>query len=233
MKYDFKSTIKKLSLYTSPCYTRSMIINYFGGESVKIQFGDTILAFNPISADSSLKASKFGADIVLSSLNHEDMNGADQVSFGDRKPFVISGPGEYEVKGVFIKGFGSESQYGNEKRINTIYSVALEGMNICFLGALSTTELPKEADEGIDGVDVLFVPIGGDGVLSPSDAYKLAISIGPKIIIPIHYGDIGQPDSLKKFLKETGTNPKPEAKLTLKKKDLEGKVAEVVVLERE
>jgi L-ascorbate metabolism protein UlaG (beta-lactamase superfamily) len=217
-----------------------MIINYFGGEFVKVQFGDTILAFNPVSKDSSLKTSKFGADIVLISLNHEDMNGIDQVTFGEKKPFVVSGPGEYEVKGVFIKGFVSESNYGGlptgqavEKRINTIYSISLEGMNICFLGAIDTEKLPTEADEAIDDVDILFVPIGGDGVLGALAAYKLAVSISPKIIIPIHYGDIGGKDALKAFLKEAGENPKPETKLTLKKKDLEGKEALVVVLEKE
>ena len=210
-----------------------MIINYLGGEFIKVQFGDTILAFNPISKDSKLATAKFGADIVLSTLNHPDMNGIDQVSFGEKKPFVISGPGEYEVKGVFIKGFQSESGYDGEKRINTIFTVALEGMNICFLGAVNTPELSKEADEGIDGVDILFVPIGGDGVLNPASAYKLAVAIGPKIIIPIHYGDVGGKDSLKAFLKEAGESPKPETKLTLKKKDIEGKDAEVVVLEKE
>ena len=210
-----------------------MIINYLGGEFFKVQFGDTVLAFNPISKDSSLKSSKFGADIVLYSINHEDMNGVDQVTFGEKKPFVIAGPGEYEVKGVFIKGFVSESHYGGEKRINTIYSVSLEGMNICFLGAIDTEHLPKEADEAIDDVDILFAPIGGEGVLTPAGAYKLAVSMGPKIIIPMHYGDIGGKDTLKAFLKEAGENPKPEAKLTLKKKDLEGKDADVVVLEKE
>jgi L-ascorbate metabolism protein UlaG (beta-lactamase superfamily) len=210
-----------------------MIITYLGGEFVKVQFGDTILAFNPVSKDSKLKTSKFGADIVLSSLNHTDMNGIDQVSFGDKRPFVINGPGEYEVKGVFIKGLPSETGYGGEKRANTIYSVALEGMNICFLGAINTPELPKETDEGIDGVDILFVPIGGDGVLNPTQAYKLAVSISPKIIIPVHYGDVGGKDALKQFLKEAGESPKPEGKLTLKKKDLDGKEAEVVVLEKE
>jgi L-ascorbate metabolism protein UlaG (beta-lactamase superfamily) len=210
-----------------------MIINYLGGQFVKIQFGDTTLAFNPVSKDSKLKAAKFGADVVLTSVNHPDFNGVDQVTFGDKKPFAISGPGEYEVKGVFIKGFGSESGHDGEKRINTIYTVALEGMNICFLGALNTGELPKEADEAIDAVDILFVPISGDGVLDPAKAYKLAVSIGPKIIIPVNYGDMGDKDALKKFLKEAGENPKPEPKLTLKKKDLEGKDADVVVLERE
>lgn len=200
---------------------------------MKIQFGDTILAFNPISKDSSLKASKFGADVVLTSVNHPDMNGVDQVTFGEKKPFVISGPGEYEVRDVFIKGFGSESGYDGEKRINTIYTVSLEGMNICFLGALNTPELPEEVDEAIDAVDILFVPISGEGVLDPAKAYKLAVSIGPKIIIPVNYGDSGDKDALKKFLKEAGENPKPEPKLTLKKKDLEGKEADVIVLERE
>jgi L-ascorbate metabolism protein UlaG (beta-lactamase superfamily) len=210
-----------------------MIINYLGGEFVKVQFSDIILAFNPVSKDSSLKTSKFGADIVLSSLNHPDMNGVDQVAFGEKKPFVITGPGEFEVKGVFVKGLPSESGYDGEKRVNTIFSVALEGMNICFLGAVNTPELPSETDEAIDDVDVLFVPIGGDGVLDAVKAYKLAVSIAPKIIIPIHYGDIGGKDALKAFLKEAGESPKPEAKLTLKKKDLEGKEAQVVVLEKE
>ena len=191
-----------------------MIITYLGGESVKVQFGDTILAFNPVSKESKLKPSKFGADIALVSLNHLDMNGVDQVTFGEKKAFSIAGPGEYEVKGVFIKGLASESEYGGEKRINTIYTVALEGMNICFLGAINQSELPKDAEEAIDDVDILFVPIGGDGVLDPAKAYKLAVSIGPKIIIPIHYGEIGGKDSLKAFLKEAGESPKAEAKLT-------------------
>lgn len=214
-------------------YTLSMIITYLGGEFIKIQFGDTTVAFNPVSKDSSLKTSKFGADVVLSSINHEDMNGVEQLVFGDKKPFVITGPGEYEIKGVFIKGLLGVSKYGGEQCINTIYTMSLEGMNICHLGAQSAVELQKDTDEAIDEVDILFVPIGGEGVLDPATAYKLAVSIGPKIIIPIHYGDIGDKDALKKFLKEAGENPAPLPKLTLKKKDLEGKEAEVVVLEKE
>ncbi|MBU6426977.1 MBL fold metallo-hydrolase [Patescibacteria group bacterium] len=214
-----------------------MIITYLGGESVKVQFGDTILAFNPISKDSFLKHNKFGADIVLSGLNHKDMNGVDQVTFGDKKPFVINGPGEYEVGGVFIKGFQSESNYDKERRINTMFSVTLEGMNICFLGAINQIELPKEADEAIDCVDVLLVPIGGDGVLDAQKAYKLAVEIGPKVIIPMHYGDIEKNPAaggaLKLFTKEAGENPAPVSKLTIKRKDLEGKEAEVVILEKE
>jgi L-ascorbate metabolism protein UlaG (beta-lactamase superfamily) len=209
----------------------SMIITYFGGEFFKVQFGDTTLAFNPISKESKLKSSRFGADIVLSTTYHEDFNGTEQVTHGDKKPFVISGPGEYEVNDVFIKGLSSESKYGGNDLINTIYTVSLENMNICFLGAIKNTQLKTETIEALDEIDILFVPIGGEGVLEPGESYKMAISLNPKIIIPMHYGDVGVKDALKIFLKEAGENPKPEPKLTLKKKDLEGKEGDVIVLE--
>ena len=208
-----------------------MVITYFGGEFFKVQLGDTTLAFNPISKESKLKQSRFGADIALVSLNHRDMSGVENVTHGDTKPFVISGPGEYEVKGVAIRGLMSESKYGGEDRLNTIYLVSLEGMNICFLGALSSKDLKNETVEALDGIDILFVPIGGEGVLSPADSYKLSVKLEPKLIIPMHFGDVGEKDVLKKFLKEAGEEgTKAEDKLTLKKKDLEGKEGEVAVL---
>ncbi len=204
-----------------------MIITYYGGEFFKVQFGDITLAFNPISRDSSLKSSRFGADIVFISTNHKDFNGIDQVTHGEKKPFIINSPGEYEVKGVFIKGLPSKSGLG----MNTIYSISLENMNICFLGALNNPELDAESEEALDGIDILFVPIGGEEVLDPVKAYKLAISLEAKIIIPMHYGDMGMKDALKVFLKEAGENPISESKLTLKKKDLEGKEGSIAILD--
>lgn len=208
-----------------------MVISFLGGESLKIQFGDTVIAYNPVSKDSKLKSTSFRSDIVLVSANHEDMNGIENASRGDVPPFVISGPGEYEVKGIIVKGYQSESQYGGDKLINTIYLMTLEGMNICFLGALSNGKLPTEVMEDLEEVDILVTPIGGEGVLDPAEAYKLAIQIEPHIIIPIHHGDIGSAGALKAFLKEGGED-KPETldKLTLKKKDLEGKQGDIVVL---
>ena len=105
-------------------------------------------------------------------------------------------------------------------------------MNLCFLGALASPEnLSSETKEALDDIDILFVPIGGDGVLSPSEAYKLAVKLEPSIIIPIHYGDDLSPQALKTFLKEGGEEKvSPLEKLTIKKKDLEGKEGDIVVL---
>jgi L-ascorbate metabolism protein UlaG (beta-lactamase superfamily) len=210
-----------------------MVINYLGGSCFKITQGDLTLAFNPPSKDSSLKASKFGADIALVSYDHEDFNGVENAAFGEREPFVIAGPGEYEVKGVAVRGFGSESSYGmdagkagGDKGINTIYSISLEGMTLCFLGALGTSTLPQTAKQELDNIDILFLPIGGQGALGYAEANKLAVQLEPKAVIPMHYDAA----SLKSFLKEAGEEVKPVDKLTLKKKDLDGKEGEIIVL---
>lgn len=208
-----------------------MVISYLGGEAFKIQFGDIVIAYNPISKNSKLKSSSFGADIALVGLNHDDMNGVENASRGEKLPFVITGPGEYETKGVFIHGFPSISQYAGKERINTIYTVSLENMNLCFLGALSTKEIPSEVAEELKEIDILFVPIGGEDVLSPAEAYKVANSLESKIIVPMHYGMNGDDKALKTFLKEGGEeSAEKHDKLTIKNKDLEGRKGDIIVI---
>lgn len=196
-----------------------------------MQQGDLVLVFNPPAKESKVKVARFGADLALISLNHHDMNGASSVTHGERSPLVISGPGEYETKGVVIRGIASESQYGGEKRINTVYTVALEGMNLGFLGAFGKTELTPALKETLGDLDILFVPIGGEGTLAPAEAYKLAVMLEARLIIPIHFAGLGEAGALKAFLKEAGEEKLAMVeKLTLKKKDLEGKEGEVAVL---
>ncbi len=210
----------------------NMIITYQGIEFIKIQHGDTVLAFNPVSKNSKFKTPRFGADIALVGLNHEDMNGYDVVGLGDKEPFVIKGPGEYEVKELFIRGYGTDSDYGGERKFNTIYSLTVDSINVCFLGALSSTTITPEAREAMGQAEILFVPIGGNGVLSASEAYQFAVKLEPKIIIPIHFGAVGDKAALNTFIKEAGDDKvAPVDKLTIKRKDLEGKQAEVVVLQ--
>jgi len=206
-----------------------MIITYQGLQTFKLQVGDLTIALNPPSKDSSHKVSKFGADITLSSLMHEDMNGGTDFFFGDKHPFVVSGPGEYEVKEVFIRGLLGVSEYDGESRINTIYTIALDNMKVCFLGAQSAKALTPETKEAIDEVDVLFVPIGGEGVLDPASAYQLAVSLEPKLIIPMHYDK----KSLETFLKEGSQHAADMVeKLTIKRKDLEGKEGTIIVVKQ-
>ncbi len=211
-----------------------MIITYFGEQFFKMTQGDMVLAFNPVSKNAkSDVSSHFGADIALVTTNHSLYNGVEQLSHGERMPFVISGPGDYEVKEIFIKGAMSNALVSNENYINTIYSFTLDNIKVAFLGALSNPELSKEAQEVIDSPDILFVPIGGKNyskevsLIDPKEAAKLALLFESKLIIPMSYDE----KSLQIFLKEMGEEKAEKVdKLTLKLKDLDGKEGEVIVL---
>ena len=211
-----------------------MVITHHGGQCVKGTFGDLTLVFDPISKGGTLPPVRFGADIALVSRNHKDMNGVDEVTYGDKEPFAITGPGEYEYKGVTVQGFLSKRRYGLGKgeteAMNTVYSVKLEGMTLVHLGALADPALSLEAKEGIDEIDVLFVPVGGDGVLDAADAAKLSTMLEPRIIVPIHWSGMGKPKSLETYLKEEGETGEKTDKLTLKKKDALDKDGDIIVI---
>ena len=205
-----------------------MIITYFGKQFFKIQKGDMVLAFNPVSKSSKTGISaKFGADIALVTTNHADYNGVEQVTHGERAPFVITGPGDYEIKEIFVKGVLSGAELSGKKYINTIYTLSVDNISVAFLGALSDAEISKDALEAVNSPDILFIPVGGDGMLGAKEAAKLAASLEPKLIIPMDYDSA----SLKAFLKESGEE-KAEVvdKLTLKSKDLDTKEGEVIVM---
>lgn len=211
-----------------------MVITHHGGQCFKVTFGDLTLVFDPINKGATLLSVRFGADIAFVSRNHPDMNGIEEVTYGEKRPFAITGPGEYERQGVVVQGFLSRSHYGlvkgQEEAVNTIYAVKIEDMTLVHLGALSDTELSKEARENIDEIDVLFVPIGGQGVLTPAAAHELAVSLEPKIIVPMHWNGLGKQGALEAFLKEAGNGSEKVDKLTLKKKDLIGRDGSILVI---
>ena len=185
-----------------------MIIHFFGNQFFKFQVGDTVLATDPFGKESSLKGPKFGADIVLQSTLHEDMKGGDDLTYGNKSPHVIKGPGEYEVSGTFIKGYSAYSNYDG-----------IDGMRVLFLGACGG----DKKNISVDGeIDILCVPISGDGRFSPKQASDIVTNIDPKIVIPMGVVDV-KDEHLTAFIKEIGADAKTEIqeKLTIKKKDIE------------
>jgi L-ascorbate metabolism protein UlaG (beta-lactamase superfamily) len=211
-----------------------MIITYHQKSFIKLQTGDTVIALGPIAKTSKFKSSSFGVDLAMVPMHTPEYSGIDAVTYNGQEPFIIDGPGEYEIGGIMVRGFssGGMDEKGTLNRINTMYTFQFDGMNIWYLGALADGEIPLTARQAIGDVDVLFVPIGGKSVLDPQVAHKLAVSFGPKVIIPMDYGSDQESDALKQFLKSANADKvTPVDKLTIKSRDLAGKSAEVVVME--
>jgi L-ascorbate metabolism protein UlaG (beta-lactamase superfamily) len=180
-----------------------MVITYHGGECFKVSFGSTTLVFNPISKKSKLPPTRFGADVVFITMNHPDMNGAEEMAYGAKQPLVVDGPGEYEIGEVTARGYG------------------------VFLGALGSEAIDPHILSELGSIDILFVPIGGGDVIDVPAASKLATKLEARCIIPMH----GNDTAIKAFLKEEGAESvKPVEKLTVKKKDLLEMESEIVII---
>ena len=204
-----------------------MIVTYQGAHCLKIQYGDFTLAYNPASSlPKGAKIPRFGANIVLSSTNVDSCNGFENMTYGSTVPFVINGPGNYEITGISIEGLLSTTLVDNKEYINTVYKTELDGMRLLFTGMVNDNALTPEFRGKIGTTDVLFLMLGHDG-FSPAMAYKLAVGSDAKIIVPIS----SDAAALKSFLKEAAQESvTPESKLTIKKKDIAGKEGQVVLL---
>lgn len=213
-------------VYTS----EHMVITHHGGQCFKVTHGDTTLVFDPVAkASKRFTPVKFGADIAVISMRHPDFNGVTEVTYGDKVPFVINGPGEYEVGDVTVRGFGILTTYDGKDRYVTVYQIKIDGMTLVFLGALPN---PEALDSSILGelgdIDVLFVPIGGDEVLEVPQASKLAVKLEARCVIPMHFDK----SALQAFLQEeSAKSSQPVDKVTLKKKDVATMTGEIVVLQ--
>lgn len=207
-----------------------MVITYFGKQYCKLTLGDLTIAINPPAKSSKAmaKAPRFGADIALITTNHEDYNGAETVTLGDKVPFVIDGPGNYEVSGCFINGAKSSAVIDGKEYINTVYGFELDGIKIAVMGAIAdVSTLSTEAKEIAGASGMLFIPVGGGDVFDSAKAYKAATTFSPNVIIPLDADGA----SLSKFLKEGGQEKNEMLdKATLKRKDLDGKENYIIAL---
>jgi L-ascorbate metabolism protein UlaG (beta-lactamase superfamily) len=193
------------------------------------------IVIDPYDEKTGLKLPSLSADIALVTHDHHDHNNVKALK-GD--PFIINGPGEYEVKGVFVQGIPAwhDDKEGKEKGKNTIYVIEAEDIKFCHLGDLGQKVLTDEQLEKIDGIDVLMVPVGGEYTIDSSSAQKVISQIEPKIVIPMHY-EIPKLsmklDGIDKFLKAMGKPSIPaQDKFTVKSSALPKEGAlEIVVLQ--
>ena len=207
-----------------------MVIQKIGGYGFKLSAGPISVAVNPPSQRSKkFKVSKFGAEVVLISVPDVDWNGVDTATHGEKEPFVIQGPGAYEVGDVRVTGYSTECSYGDVMSDvgNTAYIIEMDGMRILVLGGVSNPKLPADLRAELEDIGIVLVPVG-DGTLEQKSAHDLVTTIEPKAVIPYAVGD---EKALAAFLKAEGeTGLKATDKFTVRAKELSVMDGDVVLL---
>jgi len=148
---------------------------------------------------------KLKADIVT--VSHQSP-GHNYVAAVKGESYLISGPGEYEIGGVFITGVqtNGHGKHSETEPRNTLYVIDYNGLTIAHMGDLDRVPTQTEI-EALGPVKVALVPVGGGDGLNAAKAAEVISLLEPSIVIPMHYATpaaIIQHDPLSKFLKEMG-----------------------------
>jgi L-ascorbate metabolism protein UlaG (beta-lactamase superfamily) len=160
---------------------------------------------------------KLKADIVT--ISH-DAPGHNYTSAVKGKSHVITGPGEFEIGGVFITGVqtnGHIKESPDEPR-NTLYVFDFNGVTVAHLGDLR--RVPSQTEiEALGNVQVALVPVGGGGGLSAAKAVEVISLLEPGIVIPMHFATPASSFKLApvtKFLKDMGLSSiEPQSSLKI------------------
>ncbi len=160
---------------------------------------------------------KLKADVVTVS---HDAAGHNYVKAVKGVRHILTGPGEYEIGGVFITAIRTD---GKGKKAtgprNTLFLFDYEGVTVAHLGNIR--RVPSQSEiEALGTVHVALVPVGGGNALTASQAAEVISVLEPAVVIPMHYkipGSTMQLAPVDRFLKEMGVEkatPMPSFKIT-------------------
>jgi len=121
-------------------------------------------------------------DICLFTGNHQPVSGVPKL--------VIDMPGEYEASNVSIVGMQVRSHMDEQGAKSAVmYKITWGDTRVLVTGHI----FPKLTDDQLEAigiVDVMFVPVGGNGyTLDATGALQLIKAIEPKLVVPTHYAD--------------------------------------------
>jgi L-ascorbate metabolism protein UlaG (beta-lactamase superfamily) len=205
-------------------------ITFLGHSSFRLRGKDVALVTDPYQSPPGRTPLKVQADIVTISHDHDGHNNAAAVS---GQPRILTGPGEYEIRGVLISGVATfhDATGGKSRGRNTVYVIQMDELRLCHLGDLGHI-LSAEQIADIGTVDVLFVPARGQ-TLDVAKTAEVISQIEPTIIVPMHFAAADEEGlaSIEKFCHEMGLRQiVPQPKLTVAKTSLPQET-QVVVLD--
>jgi L-ascorbate metabolism protein UlaG (beta-lactamase superfamily) len=209
-----------------------MDITWHGHACFRLYQRGASVVTDPYEKEIGYELPRLRADIVTVSHDHPGHRYATGVR---NRKLVVTGPGEYEVNGVFITGVATfhDGKKGGARGRNTCYLFDFDGLKICHLGDLG--HIPSQAQiEALNSVDVLLVPVGGKSTINAAQAAEVVSLLEPKMVIPMHYklpSLAFKLDPVTKFLKAMGLDDvSPQETLSVTQSNLPEET-QVILLE--
>jgi L-ascorbate metabolism protein UlaG (beta-lactamase superfamily) len=207
-------------------------VSWLGHACFRLRGRAAAVVTDPYPPALGVRLPRLEANLVTVSHDHANHANA-QIVQGD--PFVISGPGEYEVAGVTVQGIGTfhDTSGGAERGRNTVYVIEVDDVRVCHLGDLGH-RLADDELESIGTVDIVLAPVGGGAALDGALAAEVVRQLEPRYVVPMHFRQPGLKTGLEpaeRFLKEMGAESlEPQPRLSVQPSSGEGETR-VVLLE--
>ena len=195
-----------------------MEIIWYGHSCFRLKSRGAAVVTDPCGRDVGYNVPRLRAHIVTIGLDQPDYNNCALVR---GSPKVINGPGEYEVKEVFITGVTTyhDGRSGANRGRNTVFLFDFGGVTVCHLGDLGHVPTQTQV-EALSDVDVLLIPVGGLHTIDAAKATEVISLIEPRLVIPMHYKtkvEKARLHTVDRFLKAMGlapVAPQPELKVS-------------------
>lgn len=159
-----------------------MDIQFYGANCITISNKNFRIVVDDNLADLGAKSVTKPGDIMLFTGPHGNPATGAKI--------LLDHPGEYEVSDVSIYGIPvrghMEESNGNQA---TAYKIIIDDIRILVVGHAHPS-IPESTLETMGTIDVLFVPVGGNGYTTdPTGALQIIKKIDPRLVIPTHYDD--------------------------------------------
>jgi L-ascorbate metabolism protein UlaG (beta-lactamase superfamily) len=126
-------------------------------------------------------------DLLIVTHEHSDHNGVEIV---DGEPTLVrsqAGTHESPLGNVVAIASEHDEVAGTERGPNTIVVFDLDGLRVAHFGDFGQAALRPEQRAHLDGIDLLFLPVGGGPTIDGPTAAGIAKDLAPSWVVPMHY----------------------------------------------
>ena len=158
-----------------------MDLQFYGANCLSVTHKGARLVIDDNLADLSAKSIIKPEDVALFTGPHGN---------ADKARLSFDSPGEYEVSDISVIGIAARAHIDEPGTLGaTMFKLVTGDVSVLITGHIYP-ELTDDELEAVGIVDLLVVPIGGNGyTIDPVGALKLIKAIEPKLVVPTHYAD--------------------------------------------
>lgn len=126
-------------------------------------------------------------DLLIVTHEHRDHNAVEVIDGEPALVRSVAGTQATPLGDVVAIASEHDGAAGTERGPNTIVVFDLDGLRVAHFGDFGQPSLRPEQRAHLDGIDLLFLPVGGGPTIDGATAATIAADLAPSWVVPMHY----------------------------------------------